>query len=60
MNENELKVRFVLIKDNQGLNRMNVIVDCPERGIIHEFLDCSKVLKEIIQCVKEEEAEKRN
>lgn len=59
MNENEIRLKFVLIKDNEGLSRMNVIVDCPFGGCTHEALDCSYVLKEIKKCVKEEETEKR-
>ena len=55
-----MKLRFVLIKDNKGLSRMNVFVDCPLGGCIHELFDCSYVLKEIIKCVKDEETEKRN
>lgn len=60
MNDNEIRVKFVLIKDNQGLSRMNVIIDCPDGGCVHEVIDCRDVLKQIKQCVKEEETEKRN
>ena len=55
----DLKLKFVLIRDNKGFSRLNVIVDCPPGGCYKECVDCSEVLETLKKCVKEEEVEKR-
>lgn len=54
----DLRLRFELIKDLKQPPRLIVSVCCPD-GCIDESVDCSDVLKSILQCVKGEKVEKR-